>query len=474
MEPRDVGFPGLRRALGQRDLVFLFVVAVVNINNVPVIAASGPVTVWMWVLALLLFFLPQGLAVIELSQRYPHEGGVYLWTKEVFGDFHGFMSGWCYWTNNMFYIPTLVLCVVGISVYIGGPSWYALGDDKHYVSLMAIAVLWIMTAVNILGLDIGKWLNNLGGLGSVIATLVLVGLALALSHSQGSRLHASDFRVANFDWRLASVFAVVCNSCTGLELASVMGDEIKDPRRTLPRAVIVGGIVAGALYIAVTLAVIFAVPVNEIGAVQGIMQAADRMAGLVGVVSIVAPLALILTVAIAGTTSAWVAGSARIPFVAGLDNYLPPVLGRLHPRFATPHVALVVQGAVSCVVLAMGFVGSTVQEGYRILLLLAIVVQLIPFLYMFAALLRLAGRAEFTRVRYSRATLLLAGTLGLVVAGLGVVVAFVPPGHGDPTWVFEAKMIVGTLVLLVLGATFFYRSGGSSRHSTVRPSGSHA
>ena len=79
------GAVSLRRALGQRDLVFLFVVAVVNINNVPVIAASGAVTVWMWVLALMLFFLPQGVAVIELSDRYPHEGGVYLWTKEIFG-----------------------------------------------------------------------------------------------------------------------------------------------------------------------------------------------------------------------------------------------------------------------------------------------------------------------------------------------------------------------------------------------------
>ncbi len=463
----------LRRALGQWDLVFLFVVAVVNINNVPVIAASGPVTVWMWALGLVLFFLPQGLAVVELSQRYPHEGGVYLWTKETFGNFHGFMSGWCYWTNNMFYIPTLVLSVVGISVFMAGPTRYSLGDDKHFVSVTAVAVLGIMTAANILGVNIGKWFNNLGGIGSVIAALLLVGLAIAVPHSQGVHLRPSDFRVSAFDWRLAGVFAVVCNSLTGLELASVMGDEIKDPRRSLPRAVIWGGIIAATLYVAVTLAVILAMPVQEIGAVQGIMQAADRMAGAVGVAWMVAPLALILTVAVAGTTSAWVAGSARIPFVAGLDHYLPPVLGRLHPRFATPHVALLVQGAVSCAVLVMGFVGSTVQEGYRILLLLAIVVQLIPFLYIFAALLRLAGRPDFRRVRYSRATLLAAGAVGLVVTGLGTVVAFVPPGRGEPAWVFETKMVVGTLALLMLGATFFYRSG-SSRHSTVRPSGSQA
>lgn len=450
----------LLRALGQRDLVFLFVVAVVNINNVPVIAASGPVTVWMWALALALFFLPQGLAVIELSHRYPHEGGVYLWTKEIFGDFHGFMSGWCYWTNNMFYIPTLVLCVVGVSVFMGGPAWYALGDDRRYVLLMGIAVLWTLTAISILGLNVAKWLNNVGGIGSVMAGLVLVALAIAVSRSQGLSLHASDFRLSTFDWRLAGSFAVVCNSLTGLELASVMGDEIKDPRRTVPRAVISGGIIAGALYVAVTLAVLLAMPAKEIGAVQGIMQAADRMARTVGAASIVAVLALILTVAIAGTTAAWVAGSARIPFVAGLDDYLPTALGRLHPRFATPYVALVLQGVVSCAVLAMGFVGSTVQEGYRILLLLAIVVQLIPFLYMFLALLRLAARVDFRRVRYSRGTLLAAGTIGAVVTVLGTVVAFVPPGHGEPAWVFETKMVAGTLLLLALGATVFYRSGG--------------
>jgi glutamate:GABA antiporter len=230
--------------------------------------------------------------------------------------------------------------------------------------------------------------------------------------------------------------------------------------------------------VAVTVAVLLAMPAKEIGAVQGIMQAAGRMAGTAGVAWIVAPLALVLTVAIAGTTSAWVAGSARIPFVAGLDQYLPSVLARLHPRFATPYVALILQGVVSCAVLAMGFVGSTVQEGYRVLLLLAIVVQLIPFLYMFGALLRLAIQADFTRVRYSRGTLVAAGTTGIVITALGGVVAFVPPADGELAWMFEAKMVGGTLLLLALGAGLFYRSArareGISRHSTVRPSGSHA
>src|SRR5450756_2888457 len=108
MSTTDDKQPHLKRVLGRFDLVLLFVVAVFNLNVVPSIAANGGVTIWLWIISLVLFFWPQGIAVIELAHRFPGEGGVYLWTKEVFGDFHGFLSGWCYWTNNMLYVPTVM------------------------------------------------------------------------------------------------------------------------------------------------------------------------------------------------------------------------------------------------------------------------------------------------------------------------------------------------------------------------------
>jgi amino acid transporter len=466
--PAERGIPQLRRALGQRDLVLLFVVAVFNLNNVPVIAASGPVAVWMWAIGLAFFFLPQGVAVIELSRLCPHEGGVYLWTKEIFGNFHGFLSGWCYWTNNVFYIPALVLYLVGISVFVGPHAFYWLGDNRAYVSIMAILVLWTMTGINILGVDIGKWVNNLGGAGSVIASVVLVGLAVAVSRLHGTSLQANDFRISSFDWGFAGTFAVVLNSLVGLELASVMGDEIREPLRILPRAVVWGGMIAGVLYVAATLAVNVAMPAKEIGVVQGILQAVGQMASTLGLGWILSPFAILFTLSLAGTTSAWLAGSARIPFVAGLDNFLPSALGRLHPRFATPYVALLVQAAASCAVLAMSFVGSTVQEGYRVLLLLAVVLQLIPFLYIFAALLQLASRRDFVRGRYSRTTLLAAGSAGSIATAVGIILAFVPPGSSDSALVFESKMVVGTLLFLGLGAFFFF---GSARRRAALVAG---
>lgn len=454
--------PQLRRALGQRDLVLLFVVAVLNLNTVPVVAAAGAVTVWMWLLALLLFFWPQGLAVIELSDRYPHEGGVYLWTKELFGNFHGFMSGWCYWTNNIFYIPTLLLYIVGISVFIGGTHMAGLGNDKVFVSVTAVALLVIMTGLNILGLGVGKWVNNLGGVGSAITAVVLVGLAIAVAHAVGTPLQLRDFRLAGFDWHLLNTFGVVCFALVGLELASVMGDEIQDPRRTVPRAVFWGGMISGVLYVGATIAVLMALSGTDIGAVQGIIQAVARMTSQVGISWLVSPVAFLLTLAIAGTTSAWLAGSARIPFVAGLDNYLPSGLGKLHPRFATPYIALMVQGVVSCLVLAMSFMGSTVQEGYKVLLLLAVVLQLVPYLYIFLALIRLAASREFVRHRYPRSTLWIAGVSGLTVSAIGVVLAFAPPGGNESVWLFESKMVGGTVFFLGLAAFFFFVYGRRS------------
>ncbi len=144
MSANDPDQPHLKRVLGRADLVLLFVVAIFNLNVVPSIAANGGVTVWLWIVSLLLFFWPQGIAVIELAHRYPGEGGVYLWAKEVFGDFHGFLSGWCYWTNNMLYVPTVMLYFVGVSVFVLGPNHQALADNKMFALIASLALLIVL------------------------------------------------------------------------------------------------------------------------------------------------------------------------------------------------------------------------------------------------------------------------------------------------------------------------------------------
>jgi amino acid transporter len=451
--------PHLKRALGRWDLVALFVVAVFNLNVVPSIAANGGVTVWLWLIALVMFFWPQGIAVIELAHRFPGEGGVYLWAKEVFGDFHGFLSGWCYWTNNMMYVPTVLLYFVGVSVFVLGPGHEALADNKAFTVIVSLVLFVLLVALNIRGLGVGKWVNNLGGIGTGVAAATLVILGIVIWSRFGTPITASEFHIPKDPRFVLNSFGVICFGLVGLELASVMGDEIQDPERNLPFAVAWGGVISGALYIAATVTLLMAVSKNDISVLQGIVQAVAHMASRVSVNWIVAPFALMLSLSIAGIASAWLAGSARIPFVAGLDSYLPSWLGKVHPRYGTPYAALIVHAIVSILLVGLNFLGGSVQETFQKLLSLAVVLQLIPFIYIFAALLKLAFGDSFVRARYSKSILILSGLSGLTTTILAIIVAFFPAQQITSLALYEVWMFGGTALFIGLAAFFFFVYG---------------
>jgi amino acid transporter len=454
----------LIRALGRRDLVLLFVVAVFNLNVVPSIAANGGVTIWLWIISLVLFFWPQGIAVIELAHRYPGEGGVYLWAKEVFGDFHGFLSGWCYWTNNMLYVPTIMLYFVGVSVYVLGPAHHDLADKKAFAAIVSLALLFLLTFFNILGLGVGKWINNFGAIGTFLAAGVLIVLGIVIYSRFGSSLTAAEFKIPANPRFVLNSFGVICFGLIGLELASVMGDEIKDPSRTLPGAVAWGGVLAGALYVGATLTLLIAVGKN-VNVLQGIVQAVTHMAESVGLSAITIPFAILLSLSIAGIGSAWIGGCARIPFVAGLDSYMPSWLGKIHPRFSTPYAALIVQAIVSAILVILNFAGAGVAETFQKLLSLAVVLNLVPFVYMFAALVRFAMTERQPKGRYGRTTLFLAGWSGLLTALVGIALVFFPTQQITSLFWYEVWMFGGTLFFIGLAAFFFFVYG---RNKTLR------
>jgi amino acid transporter len=457
--PAETEAPRLRRVLGRRDLVLLFVVAVFNLNVVPSIAANGGVTVWLWIISLVLFFWPQGIAVIELAQRYPGEGGVYLWAKKQFGDFHGFLSGWCYWTNNMMYVPTIMLYFVGVSVFVLGPGHQALADNKIFALTASILLLSVLVVLNVIGLGVGKWINNVGAIGTFVAAAVLIGLGAIVWFRFGTAVTSADFRIPANPRFVLNSFGVICFGLVGLELASVMGDEIENPRKILPGAVAWGGVLSGFLYIGATLTLLIAVSNQDISVLQGIVQAVSHMASRVNASWIVAPFAFLLSISIAGIGSAWLAGSARIPFVAGLDSYMPSWLGKVHPAYSTPYAALIVHAAVSMILVVVNFTGAGVQETFQKLLSLAVVLQLIPFLYMFAALLKIAAQPSFSKVQYTKTTLFLAGASGLVTTTMGIALAFFPAAQITSILFYEVWMFGGTLLFVGLAAFFFFVYG---------------
>ena len=122
----------LHRALGVRDIVLINIAAILGVRWLSTAAQMGPASITLWVLAVLVFFIPCSLAVAELSSRQSGEGGLYLWTKSAFGEFHGFVAGWAYWVNNVFYFPSLLMFLAGAFLFVGGERWLSLGDSGLY------------------------------------------------------------------------------------------------------------------------------------------------------------------------------------------------------------------------------------------------------------------------------------------------------------------------------------------------------
>ena len=453
----------LHRVLGRRDLILLFIVAVANLNLVPPIAASGPLALWLWFFALTMFFWPQGAAVTELSQKWPGEGGIYLWAKKSFGEKHGFLAGWTYWLTNVVYLPTVVLSCVGVGLYILGPETRRLSEKPVFTGIVSILVIVGLMLLNIRGLNLGKWVNNIGGLATAAGACVLCGLAILIMRHHTSSLHFTQLRPSGMDWRVLTAFGTICYSLVGLDLASIMGGEIREPKRDLPISILIGGLAAGLIYLGTTISMLVALPQQQIGVLAGILQAISIMSEQTHLTIIIAPLALLECLAILGTASAWFAGAARLPFVAGVDKYLPAQVGRLHPRYGTPYVSLIVFAVMSSLLIVMSFLGVTVGEAYLTLLDLAVILQLLPSAYLFGSLLKHVWRRQ-SPLHANRYYLLANGGLGMLATLIGLGVAFVPSHLVTSIWAFEFKLVAGCS--LVFGAAYFFYQR-SDRTSTV-------
>jgi glutamate:GABA antiporter len=454
----------LPRALGLRDLVLFNIVAVLSLRWFATAAAAGPSSVTLWILAALLFFVPQGLAVSDLSRRFPEEGGIYFWTKRTFGEGHGFLCGWCYWINNILYYPNLLMASAVIGTYVIGRGGTDLASDWHYVLPATLFALWVATLINLVGLRTGRWLQNVGGVATYLPGLILVALAgyATLSRPPATPLNAETMIPDLGDLSKLNLWASIAFAFAGLELAASLAGEVRNPARSLPRSIYISAPLIAFLYIAGTASVLWLVPSEDVNIVSGFLQALaagveQTGLGLVWLAPLAAALYVLGTV---GGVGAWLTGPARIAFVIGLDRYFPPAFGRVHPRWQTPYVVILTQSVLATVFLLLSVLGrgTTVEKAYLIILDTMLLVYFIPFIYLFVCYLtvRLRERAP-GGVPGSR---LLAGVIGLSGLGLtlfAMLVATVPPADTPDPWVFRLKVIGGAGMFVVLGLLVYWR-----------------
>jgi amino acid transporter len=466
----------LKRAMGLQDLVMFYLVTALSLRWIATAAAAGPSSIVIWIAGCLAYFVPLTLCVLELSSRYPEEGGMYLWSKKAFGEFAGFMTGWMYWTANLPYYPALLYFAAGNALFMGGERWQRLSTNSGYFIIVALGGLILGFTLNLVGLNIGKWLHNLGAIGSWLPALMLIVMGLIAWFRFGSATHFNSSTILpSIDFKNIFFWSTVAFAFGGVEGASTMGDEIQHARRNIPRALLIAGVIITVIYIVATASVLVALPADQVSGLQGFMQAMDKMATRIGMEPAAPLAALLVTVSSIGGVSAWFAASSRLPFVAGVDKFLPAAFGRVHPKWRTPYVAMAVQAVLAGIFIFLGQAGTSVKGAYDFLVGMGVISYFLPFIYMFTAVIRLqnepAGHGVM-RIPGGKPVAILMAVLGLGTTALSSVLACIPPDD-EPHKIFAViKLVTSSAALVGLGAVIYWI--GKRRHARVMVAARHS
>ena len=431
----------LRRELTLTDVVFFDVCAIVSLRWVAAAAHAGAGSLILWVAAALFFFVPCAVTVSALSRQFPQQGGMYIWTKQAFGDRHAFLCSWFYFISTVLYLPSLLLAGISMAAYGLGAAGQHVAEERRLALPIALAVLWAAFVANFFGMKVAKWVSAFGGISTFVIGGLLALLAIGTGFHSGSATRfvvppMVNLPTLNFWSQIAFAFV-------GLELAPIVSAEILDPGRDLPRAALISGAAATLLYIGLSSALLVLMVPEKINPMIGLAQA-----GVVGARNLGAPvvailLSILIAVALAGQLDTWIAGNTRLPYAIGLDRYLPEAFGRTHQRWGTPYVSLFVQAIAATLFLLMAQLGETVAAAYQIMVDMTVIITFVPFLYIFAAGFRFASR--------------IAAFSGFAVTLIAIVLSALPTPEVESTVTFEIKVLGGSFLLAALGWTLFRR-----------------
>ncbi|HYC32505.1 MAG TPA: APC family permease [Gemmatimonadales bacterium] len=453
---------GLRRVMGFRDLLLFYLITGFSVRWIGNAASAGPSAVVIWLGACAVLYVPLMFTVLELSSRYPEEGGCYVWSKHAFGDFAGFLTGWTYWVCNLPYFPGLFYFVAASALFLGPAEWQGLAENRGYFVVVSLIGLAVAAGLNIRGLQVGKWLHNAGAVGMWGPALILLALgAAALARFGAATPFTAESLVPSTRLKDIVFWSTIAFSLSGLESASMMGEELKDARRNIPRALLLAGVLITALYILSTVAMLAALPPGAILNLQGFMQSIATASDRVGLGWVTPVAAGLLVAGGLGQAGAWFAASGRLPFVAGIDRFLPPVFGRIHPRYHSPYVSLAVQAGIAAVFIFLGQAGTTVKGAYDVLVSMAIISYFIPYLFMFASMIRLQREPVgpgVIRVPGGPPVAIGLGALGFATTAGCIVLAAIPAAD-EPNKLLAVTKVVGSSVLLVLAGAGVYLAG---------------
>ncbi len=443
----------LHRQLRLRDLVLTQVLCVVGSSWVGIAAGLGRAQALTWIAAMVLFYLPMAVSVIYLNREMPLEGGLYIWARTAFGDLGGFMTAWNLWFYGIAVTATILYAIPTELAYLIGPSAAWLPENR----LAAFAITAVITlAVSVAayrGLELGKWIHNIGGISILIVYCTLIVLPFwAMARHQPIHYEPLPIQLPQPNMVSLALFGqMLFGALCGLEYIAILAGESKDAARSIGQSVVFASPIICAMFIAGTSSVL-AFSRGHIDFIAPIPQTLRYALGNSGLANLIAMAAILLVqFRLIAASSFIFTGVTRLPMAAGWDHLIPEWFTRLHPRYRTPVNSVVFTCVLVLLLLFLANVGVHAQEAFQVLTNAAITHYEIAYLAMFAIPIigAKALRARLPRwIRWTSITGLCATLFSFLISAYPFVDVVDPRAYA-------AKILGTTLISNIIGYTFY-------------------
>ena len=374
------------KTFGLFSMVLFSVSAILVADTVASSAAMGVQGLGFWLILGLLFFIPYGFITAELGSAWPDEGGIYVWVKEAFGPAWGTITSWMYWVNTALWAPAVFVLFVGALEVA-----FDLDVPAFWEAVIVIGLVWAIVAVGVLPLSWSKFIPNLSATLKVIVLVGLGAMGVAFAVKNGTANSFSlDQWVPAWNTDSLSFLPIIIYSYMGFELMNSAGGAIKDPKRDVPKMIILAGVAILAVYTFATFGILASIKTADVSIVTGIVDALklsfDEVLGGFGWLFDIAIVALLFT--FFGNMVTWSIGANQTIGATGLDEKAPGIFGHVNKRFGTPDYAFVLMGVIATGITVLAYVLDPTQASvFWTLFALSSIVFLIPYLLMFPALI---------------------------------------------------------------------------------------
>lgn len=377
----------LKKELGVRDLTLTQILFIVGLTWIGVAGKLGPSHVVFWLLALVLFYLPSAAVVMYLNRLMPLEGGLYQWAKLGFNQTIGFLLAWNLWLYVIVFTSEIGLQCSTYLSYALGPSAAWMTTSTWFVALSSAVILSLMVVASTIGLSVGKWVHNSGGIimlvifGALFLLPVLGLLTGTLKEYHPFRTSMPSFSLYNLNILGKLGFGAL----GGFEYIAILAGETRAPSRSVGRSVLIAAPIIALMFVLGTSTVIAYIPTKDIDLIGPLPQVLRAGFGPFGIAGPLVTIAILMTLAMRVAQASFsFTAVTRLPMVAGWDSMLPAWFSRLHSKYRTPVNSIVLVGACSFALAVLSNIGVGQAEAFQLLFNASGMFYALTYVVMFA------------------------------------------------------------------------------------------